>query len=129
LSPTDQTCAQCHGAIDGTERLVSVSGHSVWLHLECERFWLRAPDEGRGLEGSPGGLLDGWTLQKGEFGETRARHARVAFFGVEPFAPCDHCGKADGVRYHVRDNRHVGCPSVPLHEACVASWLALNGVG
>ena len=37
--PTDQTCAQCNGAIDGTERMVSVSGHTVWLHETCERFW------------------------------------------------------------------------------------------
>ena len=35
----DQTCAQCNGAIDGTERMVSVSGHTVWLHEACERFW------------------------------------------------------------------------------------------
>jgi 5S rRNA maturation endonuclease (ribonuclease M5) len=38
--PTDQTCAQCNGAIDGTERMVSVSGHTVWLHETCERFWI-----------------------------------------------------------------------------------------
>jgi hypothetical protein len=37
--PADQTCAQCNGAIDGTERMVSVSGHTVWLHETCERFW------------------------------------------------------------------------------------------
>ena len=37
--PTDQTCAQCNGTIDGTERMVSVSGHTVWLHETCERFW------------------------------------------------------------------------------------------
>ena len=44
--PTDQTCAQCHGEIDGTERLVSVSGQApVWLHDVCERFWLRALEE------------------------------------------------------------------------------------
>jgi putative DNA primase/helicase len=39
--PTDRTCAQCKGEIDGTERLVSVSGQAVWLHAVCERFWLR----------------------------------------------------------------------------------------
>jgi hypothetical protein len=38
----DHTCAQCNGAIDGTERWVSVSGRAAWLHLECERFWVRA---------------------------------------------------------------------------------------
>jgi hypothetical protein len=56
----------------------------------------------------------------------------VTFFGVEPFAPCVHCGKADGVVHHVRDNRHLNRPSIPLHEACVAGWLASqegNGKG
>ena len=48
----DRTCcAQCRGEIDGKERLVSVSGSSVWLHPECQRFWLAAPDEGHGPEG------------------------------------------------------------------------------
>jgi hypothetical protein len=37
--PIDQTCAQCNGAIDGTERMISVSGHTVWLHQTCECFW------------------------------------------------------------------------------------------
>ena len=41
--PTDRTCAQCRGEIDGTERSVEVSGlPPVWLHLECERYWVRA---------------------------------------------------------------------------------------
>ena len=44
-APEDRTCAQCNGGIDGTERLVSVSGRAVWLHLECERFWVRALGE------------------------------------------------------------------------------------
>jgi hypothetical protein len=43
--PTDRTCAQCGGKIDGTERQVSISGRSVWLHDLCERFWLRALDK------------------------------------------------------------------------------------
>ena len=38
--PTDQTCAQCNGTIDGTERMVSVSGHTVWLHETCQHFWI-----------------------------------------------------------------------------------------
>jgi hypothetical protein len=46
-----RTCAQCHGEIDGKERLVSVSGGSAWLHPECQRFWLAALDEGQSLEG------------------------------------------------------------------------------
>ena len=33
-APEDRTCAQCNGEIDGTERLVSVSGRAVWLLLE-----------------------------------------------------------------------------------------------
>jgi hypothetical protein len=48
--PTDRTCAQCRGEIDGTERLVSVSGQAVWLHDVCERFWLRAQGGGN-IEG------------------------------------------------------------------------------
>ena len=36
--PTDRTCAQCKGEIDGTERLVAVSGRAVWLHDLCERI-------------------------------------------------------------------------------------------
>ena len=43
--PADRTCAQCEGEIDGTERLVSVSGRAVWLHDVCERIWVRALDE------------------------------------------------------------------------------------
>jgi hypothetical protein len=43
--PTDRTCAQCRGEIDGTERLVAVSGRAVWLHDVCERIWVRALDE------------------------------------------------------------------------------------
>ena len=26
--------------------------------------------------------------------------------------------------HHVRDNRHLARPSVPLHEDCVADWFA-----
>jgi hypothetical protein len=50
-TPTDRTCVQCNGAIDGTERLVAVSGRAVWLHPECQRFWLAARDEARAQEG------------------------------------------------------------------------------
>ena len=70
------------------------------------------------------GLLDGWTVANGEFGEVRARHPLVTFFGVEPFDPCVQCGKTDGVVQHVRFNRHPGRPSLNLHEVCIASWLA-----
>jgi RecA-family ATPase len=37
----DKTCAQCQGSVDGKERLVEVGGAKVWLHRECERFYLR----------------------------------------------------------------------------------------
>jgi hypothetical protein len=47
-SGEDRTCVQCKGKIDGTEQLVAVSGQAVWLHRECERFWLRALDEEAG---------------------------------------------------------------------------------
>jgi hypothetical protein len=47
----DRTCAQCHGEIDGKERRASVRGSSVWLHPECQRFWLAALNEGHGPEG------------------------------------------------------------------------------
>ena len=48
----------------------------------------------------------------------------VTFLGVEPFGSCVHCGKADGVVHHVRDNRHLDRPSVNLHEECVVGWFA-----
>ena len=70
------------------------------------------------------GLLHGCTVATGEFGEVRIRHPHVTFLGVEPFAPCERCGKADGVVHHVRDNRHLGCSSVNLHEGCAAEWFA-----
>jgi hypothetical protein len=41
---TEHRCAQCHGPPDGKERLVVVDGKSVWLHPECEWFFVR---EGR----------------------------------------------------------------------------------
>src|SRR5262249_16855570 len=43
----------------------------------------------------------------------------VTFLGVEPFVRCDYCGKHDGVIHHVRDNQHLGRPSMNLHEECV----------
>jgi hypothetical protein len=48
---TDRTCVQCGGEIDGKEQLVAVSGRAVWLHSECQRFWLAARDEGRDPDG------------------------------------------------------------------------------
>ena len=91
---------------------------------------VHSPDDGcavgKSKKPNNNGLLCGWAVAKGENGETRARHPVVTFFGVEPFDPCVQCGKTDGVVQHVRFNRHPGRPSLNLHEACIASWLALN---
>jgi hypothetical protein len=129
-SGEDRTCAQCRGEINGKEQLVSVSGRSVWLHPECERFWLAALDEGHKEQAKPrpadNGCTGGALVAKGEFGEAKARHPLVTFFGIEPFDPCVQCGNTDGVVQHVRFNRHPGRPSLNLHEACVASWLACH---
>jgi hypothetical protein len=35
-------CAQCRGEPDGRERLVAYGGETIWLHAECERFFLQA---------------------------------------------------------------------------------------
>jgi hypothetical protein len=38
----DRACVQCHGSVDGKERHVALGGHAaVWLHPECERFYLK----------------------------------------------------------------------------------------
>ena len=70
------------------------------------------------------GLLDGLTVRKGGKGKERNIRTYLTFLGTEPFAPCAHCGKNGGVVHHVRDNRHLARPSVPLHEDCVADWFA-----
>jgi hypothetical protein len=36
----DRTCVQCRGAVDGKERQVATGHKTVWLHPECERFYL-----------------------------------------------------------------------------------------
>jgi hypothetical protein len=33
-------CAQCHGPVDGKEQRCSIDGVTVWLHPECQRFYL-----------------------------------------------------------------------------------------
>jgi hypothetical protein len=38
----DRTCAQCRGAVDGTEQLRTGNGGAVWLHPECRRFYVEA---------------------------------------------------------------------------------------
>ena len=41
----DRTCAQCGGQVDGNERRCWIDGRSVWLHPECDRFYLKAQDD------------------------------------------------------------------------------------
>ena len=38
----ERTCVQCRGPVDGKERQVRIDGKTVWLHLECERFYRKA---------------------------------------------------------------------------------------
>jgi hypothetical protein len=38
------TCAQCKGPVDGQERLCAVEDDMVWLHPQCERFYMAADD-------------------------------------------------------------------------------------
>jgi hypothetical protein len=36
-------CAQCRlDPPEGKERLISIQGQQVWLHTECQRFYVRA---------------------------------------------------------------------------------------
>src|SRR4029077_3671986 len=35
-------CAQCHGVPDGKERPVAYGDETIWLHAECERFYVEA---------------------------------------------------------------------------------------
>ena len=39
--PTDRSCVQCNGEIDGTERRYLIDGEPVWLHPECRAHRLR----------------------------------------------------------------------------------------
>jgi Protein of unknown function (DUF3631) len=38
----DRTCVQCRGPVDGKEQQVATGDKTVWLHPECERFYLAA---------------------------------------------------------------------------------------
>jgi hypothetical protein len=38
--PEDGACAQCHGNVDSKERRLVGEDKAVWLHPECDRFWL-----------------------------------------------------------------------------------------
>ena len=35
-------CAHCHGVPDGKERPVAYGDETIWLHAECERFFIQA---------------------------------------------------------------------------------------
>jgi hypothetical protein len=52
-----------------------------------------------------------------------------------PLVPCAHCGRADGEVFEVNDLRRgtafngatgapIGCPTIPLHEACTQPFFA-----
>jgi hypothetical protein len=43
-APDDHTCAQCKGPVDGRERLCALGDDMVWLHPQCERFYIVAQD-------------------------------------------------------------------------------------
>jgi putative DNA primase/helicase len=40
-SENERRCGQCEGRLDGTERECLIEGDRVWLHHECERFYLK----------------------------------------------------------------------------------------
>jgi hypothetical protein len=42
-------CAQCHGVPDGKERPVAYGGETIWLHAECERFFIQAKMQEQGI--------------------------------------------------------------------------------
>jgi hypothetical protein len=42
-------CAQCHGAPDGKERPVAYGDDTIWLHPECERFFIQAKMQEQGI--------------------------------------------------------------------------------
>jgi hypothetical protein len=42
-------CAQCHGVPDGNERPVAYGDETIWLHAECERFFIRAKMQEQGI--------------------------------------------------------------------------------
>jgi hypothetical protein len=37
----DRTCAQCRGPVDGKEQPYSIGEGLIWLHPECQRFYLK----------------------------------------------------------------------------------------
>jgi hypothetical protein len=56
-----------------------------------------------------------------QIGPKKQESRKRAIMGVEPLNPCIHCGKHDGVVYHVQ--YRLDRPSANLHEACITAWL------
>jgi len=42
-------CAQCCGDLDGKERPVAYGDETIWLHAECERFFIQAKMQEQGI--------------------------------------------------------------------------------
>jgi hypothetical protein len=42
-------CAQCHGVPNGSERPVAYGDETIWLHAECERFFIKAKMQEQGI--------------------------------------------------------------------------------
>ena len=42
-------CAQCRGDPDGKERPVAYGDETIWLHAECERFFIQAKMQEQGI--------------------------------------------------------------------------------
>jgi Toprim-like len=42
-------CAQCHGVPDGKERFVAYGDETIWLHAECERFFIQVKMQEQGI--------------------------------------------------------------------------------
>jgi 5S rRNA maturation endonuclease (ribonuclease M5) len=109
--PTDRTCVQCHGEIDGTEQLVAVSGKAVWLHPECERFWLAALDEGRCPERGPADPA------------ASSRSFRIKG-PAPPDSVCVCCYRDEAEAVLKIASTEAGSKSETLHEKCAAQWFA-----
>ena len=110
-TPTDRTCVQCNGAIDGKERLVAVSGKAVWLHPECERFWLAALDEGRCPERVPADPA------------ASSRSFRIKG-PAPPDSVCVCCYRDEAEAVLKIASTEAGSKSETLHEKCAAQWFA-----
>ena len=103
---------QCNGEIDGTERLVAVTGKAVWLHPECERFWLAALDEGRCPERVPADPA------------ASSRSFRIKG-PAPPDSVCVCCYRDEAEAVLKIASTEAGSKSETLHEKCAAQWFAV----